>query len=90
MPGVPAATAVPAYAGIPTATTGTAEFRVVDAARVEDWSAHASCAGPLVIHAPVEEAAAIAKALVAAGRADTTPIAVTVNGTLSPLCRVPR
>src|SRR5690606_1031624 len=73
--------AVPAYAGIPTATTGTAEFRVVDAARVEDWSAHASCAGPLVIHAPVEEAAAIAKALVAAGRADTTPIAVTVNGT---------
>ena len=81
VPGVPAATGVPAYAGIPTATTGTVEFRVVDASRVEDWSAHANCAGPLVIHAPVEEAVAIAKALVAAGRADTTPIAVTVNGT---------
>ncbi|SDQ75594.1 uroporphyrinogen-III synthase [Thermostaphylospora chromogena] len=80
VPGVPAATAVPAYAGIP-ATPGASEFRVVDAARVEDWAAHASCTGTLVIYNALAEAPAIGKALVAAGMAAGTPVAVTGHGT---------
>src|SRR5690606_38989126 len=49
-------------------------------ARVDDWSVHANCPGTLVIYNGVDEAVPIAKALVAAGRADSTPVAVTVDG----------
>ncbi|MFB9251342.1 uroporphyrinogen-III synthase [Sphaerisporangium melleum] len=80
VPGVPPATAVLTYAGIAPAA-GAPEFRVVDAAQVDDWSAHASSAGTLVIYNGVGEAVPIAKALVAAGRPDTTPVAVTQSGT---------
>ncbi len=79
VPGVPAATGVPVYAGIPSATSAP-EFRVVDATRVQDWSAHAGFAGTLVIYHGVDEAVPIAKALIAAGRPDGTPVAVTVDG----------
>src|SRR5690606_15742715 len=67
-------------AGIPPAA-GVPEFRVVDAAQVDDWAAHASCSGTLVIYNGVAEAVAIGKALIAAGMPDTTPVAVTSDGT---------
>ncbi|MFC0865261.1 uroporphyrinogen-III synthase [Sphaerimonospora cavernae] len=80
VPGVTPATAVPAYAGIPSAAA-VPEFRVVDAAQVDDWTAHATCAGTLVIYNGVAEAVPIGKALIAAGMPDTTPVAVTSDGT---------
>ncbi|WP_343954938.1 bifunctional uroporphyrinogen-III C-methyltransferase/uroporphyrinogen-III synthase [Nonomuraea longicatena] len=80
VPGVPPATAVLAYAGIP-AAVGVPEFRVVDAAQDQDWSAHAACPGTLVIYNGVAEAVAIGKALVAGGKPDSTPVAVSSGGT---------
>ncbi|GAA1272110.1 bifunctional uroporphyrinogen-III C-methyltransferase/uroporphyrinogen-III synthase [Sphaerisporangium rubeum] len=80
VPGVPPATAVPLYAGIAPAT-GVPEFRVVDADQVDDWAPHAACEGTLVIYNGVSAAVAVAKALVASGKPDTTPVAVTQNGT---------
>ncbi|MET9063609.1 uroporphyrinogen-III synthase [Streptosporangium sandarakinum] len=80
VPGVPPATAVLTYAGIPAAVS-VPEFRVVDATQVEDWSAHAAGAGTLVIYNGVAEAVPIAKALISAGRPDSTPVAVSGAGT---------
>ncbi|MFB9967712.1 bifunctional uroporphyrinogen-III C-methyltransferase/uroporphyrinogen-III synthase [Sinosporangium siamense] len=80
VPGVPPATAVLTYAGIPPATA-VPEFRIVDAAQEQDWSSHAHCPGTLVIYNGVAEAVPIAKALIAGGRADTTPVAVSCGGT---------
>ncbi|GAA4514779.1 MULTISPECIES: bifunctional uroporphyrinogen-III C-methyltransferase/uroporphyrinogen-III synthase [Nonomuraea] len=80
VPGVPSATAVLAYAGIPSAMS-TPEFRVVDAAREQDWASHAACPGTLVIYNGLPEAVAIGKALIGGGRPDTTPVAVTASGT---------
>ncbi len=80
VPGIPAATAVPGYAGIPPALS-VPEFRVVDAARVDDWSAHARLDGTLVIYNGLAEAVPIARALIAAGAADSTPVAITCGGT---------
>ncbi|RJL22521.1 uroporphyrinogen-III synthase [Bailinhaonella thermotolerans] len=80
VPGVPPATAVPTYAGIPPAETA-AELRVVDATKVADWKAHADVAGTLVIYNGFDDAVAIGKALIAGGMSDTTPVAVTCAGT---------
>ncbi|GLX96253.1 bifunctional uroporphyrinogen-III C-methyltransferase/uroporphyrinogen-III synthase [Herbidospora sp. NBRC 101105] len=80
VPGVPPATAVLTYAGIPPASSGP-EFRIVDASQVDDWSKHASVEGTLVIYNGVAEAPAIGKALIAAGLPDYTPVAVTSDGT---------
>ncbi|MDF2706511.1 MAG: bifunctional uroporphyrinogen-III C-methyltransferase/uroporphyrinogen-III synthase [Nonomuraea muscovyensis] len=80
VPGVPPATAVLTYAGIPPATI-VPEFRVVDAAQDQDWASHAACPGTLVVYNGLTDAVAIGKALIAGGRADTTPVAVTSGGT---------
>jgi uroporphyrinogen III methyltransferase/synthase len=80
VPGVPPATAVLTYAGVPSAVS-VPEFRVVDAAQVDDWSKHADCEGTLVIYNGVAEAVPISKALIAGGKPDTTPVAVTSDGT---------
>ncbi|GAT68031.1 uroporphyrinogen-III synthase [Planomonospora sp. ID91781] len=80
VPGVPPATAVLAYAGIPAAVS-VPEFRVVDATMVGDWAAHAAGAGTLVIYNGISEAVAIGKALIAAGRPDSTPVAISSAGT---------
>ncbi|RBQ21721.1 bifunctional uroporphyrinogen-III C-methyltransferase/uroporphyrinogen-III synthase [Spongiactinospora rosea] len=80
VPGVPPATAVLTYAGIPAAASGP-EFRVVDAGLVDDWSVHAAATGTLVIYNAGGDAVSVGKALVAAGRPDTTPVAVTGAGT---------
>jgi uroporphyrinogen III methyltransferase/synthase len=80
VPGVPPATAVLTYAGIPPAVS-VPEFRIVDAERVEDWAQHAACQGTLVIYHGVANAVPIAKALIAGGMPDSTPVAVTSDGT---------
>jgi uroporphyrinogen III methyltransferase / synthase len=80
VPGVPPATAVLTYAGIPPATA-VPEFRIVDAAQEQDWAAHAACRGTLVIYHGIADAVAIGKALIAGGKPDTTPVAVSSGGT---------
>ncbi|NUW44819.1 uroporphyrinogen-III synthase [Nonomuraea rhodomycinica] len=80
VPGVPPATAVLTYAGIPPAAS-VPEFRVVDAAQDQDWSSHAACPGTLVIYNGIGEAVPIAKALIAGGKPDSTPVAVSSGGT---------
>ncbi|MDR8407579.1 bifunctional uroporphyrinogen-III C-methyltransferase/uroporphyrinogen-III synthase [Nonomuraea sp. 3-1Str] len=80
VPGVPPATAVLTYAGIPPAAS-VPEFRIVDAAEDQDWSSHASCPGTLVIYNGIGEAVPIAKALIAGGKPDSTPVAVSSAGT---------
>jgi uroporphyrinogen III methyltransferase / synthase len=78
VPGVPAATGVPAFAGIPL-TTDTGGLRVVHASDISQLD------GPtpesLVVLGAEAGPVDIAKVLVAAGWADTTPIALTWNGT---------
>ncbi|GAA1013768.1 bifunctional uroporphyrinogen-III C-methyltransferase/uroporphyrinogen-III synthase [Acrocarpospora pleiomorpha] len=80
VPGVPPATAVLTYAGIPAASSGP-EFRIVDATQVTEWGPHAACQGTLVIYNGLAEAVPIAKALIAGGKSDHTPVAVTSDGT---------
>ncbi|GII88477.1 bifunctional uroporphyrinogen-III C-methyltransferase/uroporphyrinogen-III synthase [Sphaerisporangium siamense] len=80
VPGVTPATGVLTYAGIAPAAS-VPEFRIVDATRVDDWAPHAACEGTLVIYNGAAEAVPIGRALVAAGRPDTTPVAVTQSGT---------
>ncbi|MFE0153847.1 uroporphyrinogen-III synthase [Nonomuraea sp. NPDC059007] len=80
VPGVPPATAVLTYAGIPPAAD-VPEFRVVDAAQDQDWSSHAACPGTLVIYNGIGDAVAIGKALVSGGKPDSTPVAVSGSGT---------
>ncbi|KAA9376334.1 bifunctional uroporphyrinogen-III C-methyltransferase/uroporphyrinogen-III synthase [Microbispora cellulosiformans] len=80
VPGVPPATAVLTYAGIPPAASAP-EFRIVDAAQVDDWARHADCAGTLVIYNGVADAVPISKALIGGGKPDSTPVAVTSDGT---------
>ncbi|MEU7893555.1 uroporphyrinogen-III synthase [Nonomuraea sp. NPDC049152] len=80
VPGVPPATAVLTYAGIPPASD-VPEFRIVDASQDQDWASHAACPGTLVIYNGIDQAVAIGKALLANGKADSTPVAVSSAGT---------
>ncbi|MER7351593.1 MULTISPECIES: uroporphyrinogen-III synthase [Nonomuraea] len=80
VPGVPPATAVLTYAGIPPASD-VPEFRIVDAAQEQDWASHAACPGTLVIYNGIEQAVAIGKALISHGKPDATPVAVSGAGT---------
>ena len=81
VPGVSAATAVPMHAGIPLTDAANAEVRVVDALEVTDWERAGAGAGTLVVLGGVGQAGQIAKALIAADRPDTTPVALTTMGT---------
>jgi len=78
VPGVPTATAVPAYAGIPLTSDASGDVRVIhasEASRVQVGP------GTLVILGAETGPADLAKMLVAAGWADTTPFALTWDGT---------
>ncbi|HEY2551865.1 MAG TPA: uroporphyrinogen-III synthase [Streptosporangiaceae bacterium] len=78
VPGVPSATAVPAYAGIPLTSDATGDVRIIQAGEVSRMSAEP---GTLVILGAENGPADLAKMLVAAGWPDSTPFAVTWNGT---------
>ena len=78
VPGVPAATAVPEFAGIPL-TADAGGLRVVHAADISQVEGPAP--GSLVILGAEAGPVDLAKMLVAAGWKDTTPVAFTWNGT---------
>ena len=77
VPGVPAATAVPAYAGIPLGRDG-GEVRVIQAA---DASRVTFGPGSLVVLGAGAAPADLGKMLIAAGWPDSTPLALTWDGT---------
>ncbi|MGY2130047.1 uroporphyrinogen-III C-methyltransferase [Blastococcus sp. SYSU DS0617] len=89
VPGVTSAVGVPGIAGIPVTHRGlTHEFVVVSGhlppghpESLVDWSAIGRLRGTVVVLMGVETAPDIAAALVAAGRAPDTPVAVVVEGT---------
>jgi uroporphyrinogen III methyltransferase / synthase len=81
VPGVPAATAVPAYAGIPLTSEAGGDVRIVHASDVSRLSADLQPSGSLVILGVEAGPADLAKMLLAAGWPDTTPFTITWNGT---------
>jgi uroporphyrinogen III methyltransferase/synthase len=81
VPGMPAATAVPGYAGLPLTSDATADLRVVHASELSRAPAEFQAAGSLVILGAEAGPVDLAKMLMAAGWADATPMAITWNGT---------
>ena len=77
VPGVPAGTAVPAYAGVPLGSGHTE----ADVRTDVDWASLAAASGSLVLHATASHLAHAADSLVAHGLAPQTPVAVTIAGT---------
>jgi uroporphyrin-III C-methyltransferase/precorrin-2 dehydrogenase/sirohydrochlorin ferrochelatase len=90
IPGLSSPLAVPAIAGIPVTHRGvTHEFTVVSghlppdhAESLVDWDGVARLRGTLVLMMAVENAPAIAKALLLRGRDERTPVAVVCDGTM--------
>ena len=80
VPGVPAATAVPAYAGIPLASDRNGELRVIHAAEI---SQVAYSPATLVVLGADAAPAELAKMLIAAGWPEATKFAITWDGTTS-------
>ncbi|AEA27745.1 Uroporphyrinogen-III C-methyltransferase., Uroporphyrinogen-III synthase [Pseudonocardia dioxanivorans CB1190] len=77
VPGVPAGTAVPAYAGVPLGS-GHVE---ADVRAGVDWARIASVPGTLVLHATAAHLGEVAVALTDQGVAAETPVAITAGGT---------
>jgi uroporphyrin-III C-methyltransferase/precorrin-2 dehydrogenase/sirohydrochlorin ferrochelatase len=90
IPGLSSPIAVPAVAGIPVTHRGvTHEFTVVSGhlppghpESLVNWSALAAMTGTLLLMMAVENAPAIASALISGGRAAATPVAVVCDGTM--------
>ena len=90
VPGLSSALAVPAAAGIPVTHRGVAHDVSVLSGHLPpghpdsliDWKAVAGLTGTLVLMMAVEQAPAIAAALVDGGRDPATPVAVLCEGTL--------
>jgi uroporphyrinogen III methyltransferase / synthase len=78
VPGLSAATAVPSYAGIPLTSDGSGDVRIINASEVSSVSAGH---GTLVILGAEAGPVDLGKMLIAAGWADSTPLAITWNGT---------
>jgi uroporphyrinogen III methyltransferase / synthase len=78
VPGVPAATAVPTYAGIPLTTDASGEVRIIHASEA---SRVLATDGTLVITGAENGPVDLGKMLLAAGWAEDTPFAITWNGT---------
>jgi uroporphyrinogen III methyltransferase/synthase len=82
VPGVSAVTAVPGYAGIPLTDHKTREVRIVDAGEGGvDWESFAAPDVTLVIIGAEGAVGDVVKGLIAAGRPETTPAAMTSMGT---------
>ena len=79
LPGLPASSAVPAYAGLPLGSSHT----VADVRGDVDWAALAAAPGPLILHATGQHLADAARMLIEHGLLETTPCAVTAHGTTS-------
>src|SRR5699024_3380170 len=77
VPGIPAGTAVPAYAAMPTGATHTE----IDVRGEVDWAGLAAAPGPLVLHSTSGRLAETASALAEHGVPASTPAAITVEGT---------
>ena len=90
VPGLSSAISVPARVGIPVTHRGVAhEFTVISGhlppghpESLVEWPALARLRGTLVLLMAVQNAPAIAAALVDGGRAASTPVAVVVEGTM--------
>jgi uroporphyrin-III C-methyltransferase/precorrin-2 dehydrogenase/sirohydrochlorin ferrochelatase len=90
IPGLSSPLAVPAVAGIPVTHRHVAhDFTVISGhvppghpESLVDWEAVARLRGTLLLMMAVENASAIADALVAAGRAGETPVAVVCDGSM--------
>jgi uroporphyrin-III C-methyltransferase / precorrin-2 dehydrogenase / sirohydrochlorin ferrochelatase len=90
VPGLTSAISVPARAGIPVTHRGVAhEFTVISGHLPPDhqdslvnWPAVAQMRGTVVLLMAVDNAPAIAAALMAGGRPESTPVAVIVEGTM--------
>jgi uroporphyrinogen III methyltransferase/synthase len=78
VPGLPPAVGVPAFAGIPVGLPRTVVE--VDPRVGLDGAAYATVPGTLVLRAPATAVSAAAQALVAGGRAASTPLAVIAFG----------
>jgi uroporphyrinogen III methyltransferase/synthase len=78
VPGVSAATAVPAYAGIPLTTDAAGDVRIIHAGEA---SRVAASDGTLVILGAEAGPVDLGKMLIAAGWPETAPLAITWNGT---------
>ncbi len=90
VPGLTSAISVPARVGIPVTHRGVAhEFTVISghlspdhADSLVNWPAVAQLRGTVVLLMAVDNAPAIATALIAGGRSPLTPVAVIVEGTM--------
>lgn len=90
IPGLSSSVSVPGVAGIPVTHRGvTHEFTVVSGhlppghpESLVNWPAVAALSGTVVLMMAVENAPAIASALVAGGRAASSPVAVVAEGTM--------
>jgi uroporphyrinogen III methyltransferase/synthase len=78
VPGVSSATAVPAYAGIPLTQDGSGDVRIIHASEVSRMSGGS---GTLVVLGAETGIGDIAKMLIAGGWPDSSPFAITWNGT---------
>ncbi len=78
VPGVPAATAVPAYAGIPLTSPASGDVRIIHAAEVSKLTAGP---GTLIVLGAEAGPVDLGKMLVAAGWPESAPLAITWNGT---------
>jgi uroporphyrinogen III methyltransferase/synthase len=77
VPGLPATTAVPTYAGLPLGSSHT----VADVRGDVDWAALAAAPGPLILHATASHLPDAARTLIEFGLTESTPCVVTANGT---------
>ena len=77
VPGLPATTAVPTYAGLPLGSSHT----VADVRGDVDWAALAAAPGPLILQATASHLADAASTLIEYGLSDATPCVVTAQGT---------
>jgi uroporphyrinogen III methyltransferase/synthase len=77
VPGLPATTAVPTYAGLPLGSSHT----VADVRGDVDWAALAAAPGPLILHATATHLPDAARTLIEYGLTNTTPCVITAHGT---------